>query len=285
MTYMSIITSYIDWLSKRISSVYLSTLYNSNLKEAYKPLNITQNNIKASILSILYTNKDILNTLSNSELLDLLNDEFLKAKIIFVPSDELKIKATPKYERSGLVYAETDYLIEIYVNNTFYNILRNTEIDSDDQNIINLADDIYSLYSHEATHLNQKEKEKIPQSGIDPNTLTTPSKVTKYLSQIREIAGHARELANQLILSEKSVKEIENLLSTRSGSIYLAKNYKIYQLYWLNFGIALNIPNKDRDKDALWRIKIFNRFKKYIVYFLHLDLRFFYKDDIKYTFD
>lgn len=286
MKHISIITNYMYWLENSIRNAYLDYIYINHLNEAYKPLGIDPNKIKSSLLSLLYSNRERIDNLSDNELLDILNDEFIKARIIFVPilESDKRIELKPKYKESGLIYAETDYLVEIYVSDRFFEILRKADIDNNDSSIIKLANDIYSLYSHEATHINQTDLEKVPQRGIDPNTIDTPAKEHLYLGQIREIAAHAREVANQLLLTNKTPKEIEILLTTTAGNNYLKDNYPIYKRYWDAFGIAKNIAKASRDKDAKNRIYIFNRFKKYLVYFLKTDLRFFYHDDLKYTF-
>lgn len=281
----SIITAYMYWLSNNISNNYLHHIVSSHLDEAYKPLTLNPSIIKNSLLSILYPKTNELNTISNEELLDMLNKEFIKANIIFIPFLESSIsnKIKPKYERSGLVYAETDKQIEVYVNDTFFNLLRNCEINESNENINALAKDIYSLYSHESTHSNQKEVEKVKQSGIDINKINSKLEKHRYLANIREIAAHARELANQLLLTDKSVKEIQELLTTRKGNELLCKNYPLYKDYYDAFGIALTVPKKYRetDKDIQWRIRVFNRFRKYLVYFLLLDLRFIYHEDLE----
>lgn len=284
--YYSIITAYMNWLTDNISSNYLKYAVESNLEEAYKPLELNPKIIENSLRAIFYSRKDELDNLSNEEIIDILNKEFIKAKVIFIQfsDSKLNVDVIPKYKECGIVYAETDEQIEIYVNDTFFDILR--KINTQNNDINKLCNCIYSLYSHEATHINQKEVEKVKQQGIDINNIRTNLEKQKYLANVRELAAHAREIANQLLLTNKSVKEIQELLTTRKGNEYLCKEYPMYNEYWNAFGIAMDMPKKykDTDKDIQWRIRTFNRFKKYIVYFLTLDLKFIYHDDLKYTF-
>lgn len=103
---------YIYLTIETISAKYRQNLINNILNESYKNLDLTPESIKASLYVILYQCKHD-NDFSINHLLDLLNTEFLKANITFIYEPSLNMKL--KYARSGIIKAETDNVIYIYM--------------------------------------------------------------------------------------------------------------------------------------------------------------------------
>lgn len=272
---------YIYLTIETISAKYRQNLINNILNENYKDLDLTPESIKASLYVILYQCKHD-NDFSINHLLDLLNTEFLKANITFIYEPSLNIKE--KYARSGIIKAETNSTIYVYVNTEFFEILQNANlVIRHNISINNLVEDLMKLYSHEYTHLDQFNLQKEIQPGIDSTKITTPEEVKKYLSNQREIDAHAREVANSLLLIGKTPKEIENLFTTRSGSQTLISLSTTYGLYYDYFGRALWKKTKDWTEADKADMKIFNKFKKRICDFLLLDKKFINKDKLIYT--
>lgn len=272
---------YIYLTIETISAKYRQNLINNILNESYKNLDLTPESIKASLYVILYQCKHD-NDFSINYLLDLLNTEFLKANITFIYEPGLNMKL--KYARSGIIKAETDSTIYVYVNTEFFEILQNANLTTRHNiSINNLVEDLMKLYSHEYTHLDQFDLQKEVQPGIDSTKITTPDEVKKYLSNQREIDAHAREVANSLLLMGKTPKEIENLFTTKSGSQTLISLSTIYGLYYDYFGRALWKKTKDWTEADKADMKIFNKFKKRICDFLLLDKKFINKDKLIYT--
>nr|DAP54578.1 MAG TPA: hypothetical protein [Caudoviricetes sp.] len=272
---------YIYLTIETISAKYRQNLINNILNESYKNLDLTPESIKASLYIILYQCKHD-NDFSINHLLDLLNTEFLKTNITFIYEPSLNMKL--KYARSGIIKAETDNVIYIYVNTEFFEILQNANlITRHNISMNNLVEDLMKLYSHEYTHLDQFNLQKEIQPGIDSTKITTPEEVKKYLSNQREIDAHAREVANSLLLIGKTPKEIENLFTTKNGSQTLISLSTIYGLYYDYFGRALWKKTKDWTETDKADMKIFNKFKKRICDFLLLDKKFINKDKLLYT--
>ena len=255
-------------LENTLKSIYLEWLSSQTLLETYSPLSVSSKNIEASLKLIATTSE----FKSSKEILDKLNTEFLKINVCFEETD----KAIPqKYPDSGIVYAEADLLVYIYVNKKFFNI-----IESKDSSLINqLSKDIFKIYSHEITHVEQNQKQRVNQPTLLPPQNSSLSERNRYLSNVREIDAHAREVATSLLLKDFDKKEIEKLLTTHKGSLELSKQNKEFSIYYQTYGICLNIPRKAWDNDTKWRIKIFNRFKKRICDFLMLDINFILKED------
>ena len=255
-------------LENTLKSIYLEWLSSQTLLETYSPLSVSSKNIEASLKLIATTSE----FKSSKEILDKLNTEFLKINVCFEETD----KAIPqKYPDSGIVYAEADLLVYIYVNKKFFNI-----IESKDSSLINqLSKDIFKIYSHEITHVEQNQKQRVNQPTLLPPQNSSLSERNRYLSNVREIDAHAREVATSLLLKDFDKKEIEKLLTTHKGSLELSKQNKEFSIYYQTYGICLNIPRKAWDNDTKWRVKIFNRFKKRICDFLMLDINFILKED------
>lgn len=272
---------YIYLTIETISAKYRQNLINNILNENYKNYELTPESSKASLYVILYQCKYD-NDFSIDHILDLLNTEFLKANITFIyePHSNLKLK----YARSGIIKAETDSVIYLYVSAEFFEILQNANLITRHDIAINgLVEDLMKIYSHEYTHLEQFNSQKEIQQGIDSNKITTPEEVKKYLSNQREIDAHAREAANSLLLTGKTPKEIENLFTTRSGSLTLISLSTVYDLYYDYFGRALWKKTKDWTEADKADMKIFNKFKRRICDFLLLDKSFINKDKLLYT--
>lgn len=273
--------NYIYLTIETISAKYRQNLINNILAENYRDLELTPESIKASLYVILYQCKHD-NDFSIEHILDLLNTEFLKAKITFIYEPHPNIKL--KYTRSGIIKAETDNVIYIYVNADFFEILQNADLITRHNIMINnLVEDLIKLYSHEYTHVDKFNSQKKIQPGIDSNSITTPEETKKYLSHQKEIDAHAREVANSLLLTGKTAKEIENLFTTRNGSQTLISLSNTYGLYYDYFGTALWKKNKDITEDDKQDLKIFNKFKRRICDFLLLDRKFINKDKLIYT--
>ena len=255
-------------LENTLKLIYLEWLSSQTLLETYNPLSVSSKNIESSLNLIATTS----NNKTSKEILDMLNTEFLKINVCFEETD----KTMPqKYPESGIVYAEADLLIYVYVNKRFFNI-----IESKNTTLINqLSKDIFKIYSHEITHVEQNQKQKINQPTLLPPQNSSLSERDRYLSNVREIDAHAREVATALLLKNFDKKEIEKLLTTHKGSLELSKQNKEFSIYYQTYGICLNIPRKAWDNDTKWRIKIFNRFKKRICDFLMLDINFILKED------
>ena len=255
-------------LEDTLKSIYLEWLSSRTFLEAYNTLSVSSKNIEAS-LNLIATTADYK---TSKEILDRLNTEFLKINVCFEETD----KAMPqKYPDSGIVYAEADLLIYVYVNKRFFDILNK----KDKSLIKQLSEDIFKIYSHEITHVEQNQKQKINQPTLLPPQNSSLSERDRYLSNVQEIDAHAREVASALLLKNIDKKEIEKLLTTHSGALDLSKQNKTFSLYYQTYGICLNIPRKALDSDTKWRVKIFNRFKKRICDFLMLDISFILKED------
>lgn len=272
---------YIYLTIETISAKYRQNLINNILNESYKNYELTPESIKASLYVILYQCKHD-NDFSINHILDLLNTEFLKADITFIYESYSNLKL--KYARSGIIKAETDSVIYLYVSAEFFEILQNANLTTRHNIAINnLIEDLMKIYSHEYTHLEQFNSQKEIQHGIDSTKITTPEEVKKYLSNQREIDAHAREAANSLLLTGKTPKEIENLFTTRSGSLTLISLSTVYGLYYDYFGRALWKKTKDWTEADKADMKIFNKFKRRICDFLLLDKGFINKDKLLYT--
>ena len=255
--------------SNTIAALYetkLQCLSNKSLEkqifiEKYAEIMLSPTIIYNTLLKILYNYK--VNALNKNKLLDILNTEFLKVNICFENNESMAI---PRYPDSGIVWAETDKLIYIYVNDIFINILNNTDILKPTKDFDNLVHDLFNMYSHEITHNYQQTntKKAIPTPNIDNRK--------EYLSHPWEIDANAREVASQLLKKYTNFKDIQNLLLNNSNK--LLQN-EIWEEYYRYFGAYEQEPSRNiHEKERLWRINIFKKFKKRIYDFLLLDKKF-----------
>lgn len=262
--------------------VYLQQHLFLNLQEAYSPLKTTPSNFKASLITVI---KAIQNNNINksTDIIDELNKEFLFVNILFDYKEKSQYDYRPKFENVGIIDGAGNKTgLNITVNNTFISLLCNPNI-LNEQNILNIiVEALFSLYGHETTHEDQTAKEKILQTAPDIHPNMTEDEIKAYYSNIREIAGHAREVADRLLLTGKSLKEIEQYLTTWKGTTALCAQDKTFLQYYTLFGIGIRLPKKDWKDTTEKDLEVFNQFKKYITYFLRLDIQFINKNTIPY---
>lgn len=254
-----------------IRSKYIEYMANNLFVEAYSKFEISWENIKSSLIVLSKKIKEIKN-ISNEKIVDFLNFEFAKIDVCF--DEYFKKDKKSIYKQSGIVFAEADFLIYVHVDDKFFEILKEGRFSKIEQ----LSKDLFCIYAHEKTHVEQIKKQKIKQCAVEAPQNKNNLSIEKYLQDPRELDARAREFANFLLLKDFDKKEIEKLLSTREGNSQLLKISDIYKLYWTFFGVCLTIPKKSLDEDAKKRIKIFNKFKKRTCDFLSLDLKFVFKE-------
>ena len=234
------------------------------LLEKYAEINLSPTIISDTLLNLIYNYKK--NHISKDKLLELLNTEFLKVKICF------ELDTTPirsRYPNSGIVRAETYKTIYIYVNKKFIDILDHTDTLHPAEDFNNLVHDLFHIYTHETTHNYQQgqTKKAIPA----PN----PTNRKEYLSQPLEIDTHARELASRLLRKYNDFSQINDLLTHNSKKLLIDD---IWEEYYSNFGAYDLEPKREKgEKERLWRINVFKKFKKRIYDFLLLDKQFLNK--------
>lgn len=269
--------NYIYLSNETIKTKYILNLLHNSLIETYSKLDIKPQNIKASLLTILYQCKQE-GDLSNDHIIDLLNTEFLKINMTFnIDISNKKLI----YPRSGIIEANAyeDGLLEINIKPVFLDILRSIDLTKTSNQFLNwIVEDLMKVYSHEYTHKNQFEKQEKRIPGINSNDITNKAQTKKYLSHQREIDSHAREAATELLLSGKSANVITDYFLSQSGDEQLIRLSKNYGIYWQLFG--LSNYTKSKTKQDLKDIQIFNKFKKRIYDFLLLDKEFINKDDL-----
>lgn len=263
----------------------LSFLYTDNLqkqklglKETYSKLKVNEQNIYASLFCVIYNCK-YNNLLENDQILDVLNTEFSKIHVKFI---ETNINSPfSSHPNEGIIQSETEKnQIYIIVSPKFFNLIQNASINNDILN--NLAKAIFSEYTHEYTHLHQIDNEKVPQFNVEIKNIQTPDDNKTYLKHPREIDANARQFANELLMSGKSIHDIFNLITSKvnSSHLYLIK-YLPYKKYYNTFGITSNLTPEQRnlyEKEKPGIIheneKIFQQFLKRTYDFLLLDESF-----------
>ena len=262
--------------------IYLQQRLFSDLKEAYSSLNTIPNNFKSSLIVAIKSIQS--NNISDqSDIIDELNKEFLFVNVTFEYKEKSQYGYRPKFEKVGIIDGMGDKSgVEITVNDTFINLLRNPDILNDQNTLNTITEALFSLYGHETTHEEQTNKEKIPVPAPNIHPNMTEDEVKAYYSNTREIASHAREVADRLLLSGKSLKDIEQLLTTWKGTTALCAQDKTFLQYYTLFGIGLRLPKASWKDTTEKDLEIFNRFKKYITYFLRLDIQFINKNTIPY---
>lgn len=266
----SIPNSIEDLYISHVRYKYFESIGKPEILEAYSKLNLSPDIISNTLVKLLYTYNQS-NKLSDGVLLDLLNTEFLKVNVVFDVDNTFR---NVRYPNSGIVRADTGERIYIYINDKFFDILKNTDITSLSKDFNDLCNDLFSMYSHEATHSYQINHAKKELDGIkDPNNRKA------YLGNPQEIDAHAREFANILLNTGKSFSEIKDLLTNNSKKLL---NNKIWQEYWKYFGSYIEEENYPNKKDREWRVNIFKKFKKRIYDFLLLDKRFMYESKSVY---
>lgn len=239
-----------------------------NLQEKYTPNNYSLENLTASMVCVLNDCRKA-NITDNIDILNILNTEFIHGNIAFEPVDD---KDIPKYPNSGIVKGDSDKnIIRIFVNPTFFNILKKANSTCSDEDTKNLLKDLLSVYRHEFVHMHQTNQEKIPQTGIDVSNMKTRKQAESYLSQGREIDAHAAEVATRLLSTNMTLNQIIKAIRDNTRPLLFDPTYKIY---YTCFGMAKDIPIHQRDKDSIFRINIFKRFQKRIFDFLILDHKF-----------
>jgi len=237
------------------------SLQKQPLLEKYSEIKLSPSIIYNTLLKLIYNYR--LNSIPKDKLLDTLNTEFLKVNICFEMNES---NAIPRYPDSGIVWADTNTLVYIYVNDIFLDILSNTDILKPSKDFDNLVHDLFNMYSHEITHDYQQNSTK----KLLPAPDITNRK--EYLSHPWEIDAHARELASRLLRQYKDISQIIDLLNSNSKKLL---NDNIWEEYYSNFGAyTLESTRKQHEKERLWRINIFNKFKKRIYDFLLLDQKF-----------
>ena len=262
------------WDSLSIRHLFIEMFSQKIFDESYSQLTLSPKNIEASLRTVLMS----LERKDNQSILDKLNSEFIRINVCFEETD----KTMPqKYPDSGIVYAEADLCIYIYVNKNFFDIVNSVELTQQSDELTQLSKDIFTIYSHEITYVEQNQKQKVNQPTLLPPQNCSLSERDRYLSNVREIDAHARELANYLLSSKLSKKEIERLLTTKQGYQELMNNH-VFKLYFDNFGRASSLPKHQQDKDSKWRITVFKRFKKRVCDFLLLDEGFIYQKDFRF---
>ena len=263
-----------------LSFLYTNNLQKQklNLKETYSKLEINEQNIYASLFSIIYNCK-YNNLMKDDQILDMLNTEFSKINIRFIKTNT----NTPfsSHPNEGIIQSETEKnQIYIIVSPKFFNLIQTASINNDILN--DLAKAILSEYTHEYTHLYQINNEKIPQSNIEIKDIQTSNDNRTYLKHPREVDANARQFANELLMSGKSIHDIFNLITSKvnSSHLYLMK-YLPYKKYYNVFGITndLNSEQKDlyeKEKPGIIQEnkKIFQQFLKRTYDFLLLDESF-----------
>lgn len=272
----------IGYTINNLRYTYLQHCLFSNLNEAYTPLNTTPYNFKASLITVIQAIQTN-NIININDIIDELNKEFLFANILFDYKKKSIYNYRPKYKKEGIIDgAGNKDGLNITVNDTFINILTNPTVLTKQTQLDDIAEALFLMYSHETTHEDQTDKEKIPQVGINIHSNMDDEEIKAYYSNIREIASHAREVADQLLLTGKSLKEIEQLLTTWKGTNYLCSHNKVFLQYYMLFGIGLRLQKSEWKDTTEKDLEIFNRFKKYITYFLRLDIQFINKNPILY---
>lgn len=264
-----------------ISSILLDTIHakyvdnyllGSCLKETYKKLDLTEDNIKNSILTIIYNCKKLNKKITDQDLLDFINTEFLKANMHFILLNTIPQNMQLKYKNSGIIYAEINNdMIDIYISPDFLKLFKKIAIIQKSKELDIITHDLFDIYSHEQTHSEQLSKQKINIPGFNANNITTISQKRTYLSHPRELDAHARELATELLQDNQNFNNIVSMLKTNSN--YLT-NYQIYKDYFSLFG---------RYKNNVQYQKVFNKFKRRIIDFVLLDESYLDKPELIYT--
>ena len=262
------------WDSLSIRHLFIEMFSQKIFDESYSQLTLSPKNIEASLRTVLMS----LERKDNQSILDKLNSEFIKINVCFEETDKTMLQ---KYHDSGIVYAEADLCIYIYVNERFFDIVNSVELTQQSDELTQLSKDIFKIYSHEITHVEQNQKQRVNQPTLLPPQNSSLSERDRYLSNVREIDAHARELANYLLSSKFSKKEIERLLTTKQGYQELMNNH-VFKIYFDNFGMASYLPKHQRDKDSQWRVTVFKRFKKRVCDFLLLDESFMYHKEFRF---
>lgn len=259
---------------------YRLYLYEKIMNEIYSKLEFTQSSFEATLKIISHKIKLSNEEITNEEILNRLNSEFIKCDIGFIEDDGAF--KTLKYPESGIVRAEADNFIYIYVNDTFFNLIKSDDILNNNNGLHELSNNLFTLYSHEISHVEQNQKQKVAQSGITISNKDDEQERILYLSNLREIDAHAREVTNELLCMNLSPKEIEHLLTTHEGSKKLCEKSRVYKLYYYLFGVCLTIPSKSWDREIKNKIKVFNHFKRRICDFLKLDSNYIDQKQIRY---
>lgn len=255
---------------------YRTYLYEKALNEIYSKLELTPESFESTIKIVAHKVKLFGKEITKDEILDKLNSEFVKCNVGFIENEE--VYGSLKYPESEIVKAEADNFIYIYVNDTFFEIIKS----EDNDKLSKLAQDLFIIYTHEISHVEQNQKQKVVQSGITISNQDDEQERILYLSNLREIDAHAREVANELLYMDLSPKEIEQLLTTHEGSKLLCQKSRVYKLYYYTFGVCLTIPSKSWDREIKNKIKVFNHFKRRICDFLKLDIRYVDQKPLKY---
>jgi len=275
--------SVLSYIEDTIESLYENMIIHSMiLKETYNELKLTPENIKASIIKVIYNCRK-LNEIDDEDIIDNLNSEFLKANIEFGTNSPYNSK--PRYPNSGILNsdADSDGIIRIYVNSRFIFIVKNLNILSTDIQFNQLIEDLYKIYTHEITHIDQFNKQEKIQPGINPDELQTSYQNLKYLASYQEIDARARELANTLLLEGKTFEDIKEMFKNYKSLL----KYTEFKIYWMNFGIY-NLLSKenltqDKLKDINQRINVFKKFKRRVFDFILLDKKYVNKGHLIYT--
>lgn len=268
----SFVTWYMLYLCERISIKYRKICDGRLLEESYDPIEFDYVSFKASIMVIVGELKEK-GEFDFDDLLEALNTEFLKANVEFVRYEGGS--DFPKYYNDGIVKGGSDRgIIYIFVNDKFFENLKDVNVTEDGKEIDSLVSNLYSLYAHEFTHLQQMDKEKAEVPGIDLSQLSGDKLAFKYLGNPREIDAHAREFAMWL-LSRYDVKDIDTLFleKEKNKELQQSLNYSMYYKIFGNNGSRSNKENR-------WKKSIFRKFLKRTYDFLLLDKRFLKEEKV-----
>lgn len=267
----------ISIFSETISSWYFNKYY--LLNEAYNNLSLTRLNIQRS-LETVYVDVLTSQDLSDKNILNHLNTEFLKVNIIF-EKDNPSLKIKPAYPECGINRGENiNGIIYLYVNDKFFELFK-VDFDKGEFDFYQASQDIMTMYTHEYTHEHQYNNQaKHPDSIETDNAIDNQ---IKYLSNIYEIDAKAREFAAILKQTPMSQQDILNEINKGQKSEFITLD--IFNIYFKLFGIHKNMlkvypkgsKNYIREEQ---KVNVWNRFIRKTIDFFLLDKKSYFESNM-----
>ena len=233
----------------------------ATLKERYNKLDLTYENFLGTLLEVA----DIVSKekLTLEGIILILNIKFEKILFFKKANEKFKNQAdTFAIHRLGILGAELDIEKEIpviYISDVFLKTLQNEHTDFEI-----LTQTLYSIWTHEISHLNQITAQKAKNNKIvqgiagaeDINNINWK----KYLADPKEIAARAREII-AILLSKYSINETSDIINKIHPNYEdILLNIDPYKVYAMYFG---DIKGND--------IKIWNTLYKNLKRFINID--------------
>lgn len=261
--FVDIITHHMNSLSFVPTGFFFKRM---KLQEAYGDLTFPRDKVISSLYKI---KKDLKSTKKDDVLFDI-NNEFLCVGIRFreYNSADFGNNLKQQYPQAGIVGGYFDpntNFINILISDSFITKFLNEEFED-------LADGIIGMSTHENIHDQQILKSKGLIKGLNPNNkLQTKKEIDEYLSSPEEIDANAGEFARFLYNLHLRGSQIGELIRNHNKTLFDCKSY---QKYWESFGI-ITLSKDALDKDGLWRLKIWKRFLKNTIAYLHTTLNYY----------